>query len=77
MQSALDIVEELARLNEATRVRRGTMRVGRFAGVEPEALAFAFEAVTCERPPQVLLRGCLGTVRVVDVPSGAPLPRIC
>lgn len=28
-------------------------------------------------PPQVLIRGLLGAVRVVDEPSGAPLPRIC
>lgn len=33
--------------------------------------------VTGESAPQVLIRGLLGSVRVVDEPSGAPLPRIC
>jgi hydrogenase expression/formation protein HypE len=28
-------------------------------------------------PPQVLVRGPLGAVRILDEPSGAPLPRIC
>ena len=34
-------------------------------------------AVVDATPPQVLIRGLLGAVRVVDEPSGAPLPRIC
>jgi hydrogenase expression/formation protein HypE len=34
-------------------------------------------AVTDDRPPQVLVRGRLGTRRVLDEPRGAPLPRIC
>jgi len=33
--------------------------------------------VTPESPPEVCIRGLLGVVRVVDEPSGAPLPRIC
>jgi hydrogenase expression/formation protein HypE len=33
--------------------------------------------VVREPAGQVLMRGLLGTVRVVDEPSGAPLPRIC
>lgn len=28
-------------------------------------------------PPQVLVRGLLGATRVLDEPSGSPLPRIC
>ena len=28
-------------------------------------------------PPQVVVRGPLGRLRVLDEPSGAPLPRIC
>jgi hydrogenase expression/formation protein HypE len=39
--------------------------------------ASAIGEVTAESPPQVLIRGLLGSVRVVDEPSGAPLPRIC
>jgi hydrogenase expression/formation protein HypE len=33
--------------------------------------------VTAVTPPQVLVRGPLGAVRLLDEPSGAPLPRIC
>ena len=33
--------------------------------------------VSADPPPQVLVRGVLGTLRVLDEPSGAPLPRIC
>jgi hydrogenase expression/formation protein HypE len=33
--------------------------------------------ITANSPPQVLVRGPLGGLRVLDEPSGAPLPRIC
>jgi hydrogenase expression/formation protein HypE len=33
--------------------------------------------VTSSMPPQVLVRGPLGAQRVLDEPTGAPLPRIC
>jgi hydrogenase expression/formation protein HypE len=33
--------------------------------------------VTDTRPPQVLVRGPLSTLRVLDEPRGAPQPRIC
>lgn len=33
--------------------------------------------LTAALPPQVLVRGPLGSLRVLDEPSGAPLPRIC
>jgi hydrogenase expression/formation protein HypE len=33
--------------------------------------------VMAQSPPQVLIRGVLRTVRILDEPSGAPLPRIC
>lgn len=33
--------------------------------------------VTAAAPPQVLVRNALGVLRVLDEPSGAPLPRIC
>jgi len=46
MQSALELAEEQARSRGATRIHRITLRVGRLAGVEPEALAFAFDVVT-------------------------------
>ena len=46
MQSALELAEEQARLRGATRIHRITLRIGPLAGVEPEALAFAFDVVT-------------------------------
>jgi hydrogenase nickel incorporation protein HypA/HybF len=46
MLNALEIAEEQARQRGATRIHRIALRVGRLAGVEPEALAFAFDMVT-------------------------------
>jgi len=46
MQSALELAEEQARLRGAGRIHRITLRIGKLAGVEPEALAFAFHVVT-------------------------------
>lgn len=40
-----DIVETHARAHEADRVTRVRVEIGRFAGVEKPALAFAFDAV--------------------------------
>lgn len=40
-----DIVETQARAHEADRVTRVRVEIGRFAGVEKPALAFAFDAV--------------------------------
>ena len=42
MQDALGLALEEARRQGASRVHQLTLRVGRLAGVEPEALAFAF-----------------------------------
>lgn len=33
--------------------------------------------VAADMPPQVLVRGALGNLRILDEPNGAPLPRIC
>lgn len=48
MQCALEAAEEQARLCGATRIHRVTLRVGKLAGVESEALAFAFDVVTAD-----------------------------
>ena len=45
MQQALEIAEEQARLQGAACIHRLTLRVGAMSGAEPDALAFAFEAV--------------------------------
>jgi hydrogenase nickel incorporation protein HypA/HybF len=46
MQSALDVAIEHAQRQEATRIHTLTMRIGEIAGVVPEALEFAFDALT-------------------------------
>lgn len=48
MASAMDAVLEQARAHGATRVHRIVLRIGALAGVEPESLRFAFDAVTRE-----------------------------
>lgn len=45
-ESILQILEEEARAQGFVRVTRVRLEVGPFAGVEPEALRFGFEAVT-------------------------------
>lgn len=45
MQSALAAVLDQARTHQAARVNRIVLRIGRLAGVDPEALAFAFDVV--------------------------------
>jgi hydrogenase nickel incorporation protein HypA/HybF len=46
IQGALDLAIAEAGRQGAHHIHRITLRVGRLAGVEPEALAFAFEVVT-------------------------------
>jgi len=46
MESALAIVSREAASHGAARVERVTLRVGAISGVEPEALRFAFEALS-------------------------------
>ena len=46
MESALGIVQEQASAQHATRVDRLVIRIGALAGVDVEALRFAFQAVS-------------------------------
>ena len=46
IQGALDLAIAEAGRHGAHHIHRITLRVGRLAGVEPEALSFAFEVVT-------------------------------
>lgn len=46
MQNTLDIALEYAKRQGAAQIHRMTLRIGHLAGVEPEALAFAFDVVT-------------------------------
>lgn len=45
-ESLLQAMEESARSHAFTRVRRVRLQIGRFAGVELEALRFGFDVVT-------------------------------
>ena len=45
-QSLLEIVEEEARPYDGTRVTRILVRIGKLSAVVPDALRFAFEAIT-------------------------------
>jgi hydrogenase nickel incorporation protein HypA/HybF len=46
IESALEVIRREAATHHATRVERVVMHVGAISGAEPEALRFAFEAVT-------------------------------
>lgn len=46
MESALEVIRREADRHGARRVEHVTMRIGAISGVEPEALRFAFSAVT-------------------------------
>ncbi len=46
MESAIDAVLHQARVHQAQRVHRIVLRIGTLAGVEPDALRFAFDVVT-------------------------------
>ncbi|MDP1581309.1 MAG: hydrogenase maturation nickel metallochaperone HypA [Candidatus Didemnitutus sp.] len=46
MESALTVITREARAHHAQRVERITLRIGAISGVEPDALRFAFEAVS-------------------------------
>lgn len=45
METVRQIALEQARTHDATRIEAITLRIGSLAGVEPEALAFAFKVV--------------------------------
>jgi hydrogenase nickel incorporation protein HypA/HybF len=46
MQSAVDLAIDHASRQGAKRIHALTLRIGKLAGVEPDALRFAFEVVT-------------------------------
>lgn len=46
MQELLEIAQEQARQHQAHQIHALTVRIGTLAGVEPEALSFAFDVAT-------------------------------
>jgi hydrogenase nickel incorporation protein HypA/HybF len=46
MQDALELAETQARARGASRIHRITLRIGALSGVVPDALEFAFDAVS-------------------------------
>ena len=60
-----DIVLDQARAHEASRVKRVRVEIGRFSGVEKDALAFAFD---------IVMRGSLAegaALEMIDLPGKA------
>ena len=60
-----DVVEENARSHDVKRISRVRLEIGRFAGVEKPALAFAFD---------VVMRGSVAegaTLEMIDLPGRA------
>lgn len=62
-QTALEVAAESARGRGATRIHRLTLRVGDLSGVVPEALRFAFEALSPGTPAE----GAAFDIEVVPV----------
>lgn len=62
-EGVLQLVEETARREGASRVKTVVLEIGRLSSVEPEALAFCFEAVTRDS----LAAGAV--LEIVDVPG--------
>jgi hydrogenase nickel incorporation protein HypA/HybF len=52
MESALNLALEQARENRAVRIHALRLRIGALSGVVPEALEFAFEALTVGTPAE-------------------------
>lgn len=52
MQTALDLAAAHARSAGATRIHRICLRVGELSGVVPEALEFAFQALSAGGPAE-------------------------
>jgi hydrogenase nickel incorporation protein HypA/HybF len=71
MQDALDLALQETRSRGATRIHKMVLSVGRLAGVEPDALAFAFEAVAADTPAE----GADFTIEHVPVVCFCPVCR--
>jgi len=65
MESALDAVRRLAAAEGASGVGKIVLRVGAISGVEPDALRFAFDALS----PGTVARGA--TLEIETVPARA------
>lgn len=82
MESALQIVLRHAEEQHARRVTRIVLRIGDLAGVEPEALRFAFAAVTrgsladgaaLDIEPVAAAGYCPGCAREFEIPAGSAI----
>jgi hydrogenase nickel incorporation protein HypA/HybF len=62
-ESLLEIIEEQANVYNYRRVRTVWLEVGRFAGVECDALRFSFDVVMCES----LAEGA--KLNIIDIPG--------
>ena len=63
MATVIDLAVDRARLEGAQQIHRLTLRIGRLAGVEPEALSLAFEVLTAG----TLAEGAVLEIETVEV----------
>ncbi|WP_018610609.1 hydrogenase maturation nickel metallochaperone HypA [Uliginosibacterium gangwonense] len=78
VESVLELIEDSARSNGVTRVKKVVLEIGQLANVEPEAMSFCFEAVTrgsiaegaiLEMLASPGLAWCMSCQRSVEIPS--------
>lgn len=80
-----DIIVDAARANKAAKIARVRVEIGRFAGVEKDALAFAFDVVMrgspaegadlvmLDLPGRAMCYGCGEEVEIMDRLDPCPL----
>ena len=83
-ENVLQIIEEAAQAQGFSRVKTVVLEIGRLAAVEPEAMAFCFDAVirdSCaegaalkivELPGEGWCAACAATVPITDIPATCP-----
>lgn len=83
-ENVLQIIEDAAQVQGFTRVKTVVLEIGRLAAVEPQAMAFCFDAVTrgscaegaaleiVELPGAGWCAGCATTVAITDLLAACP-----
>ncbi len=79
------VIEDQARIHNVSKIKRVRVEIGRFAGVETQALHFAFdvvmrgsvaegaELVTLELPGRALCYDCMKEVEIADRLDPCPI----
>lgn len=77
-ESIVQIIEEQARVQDFTRVRRVVLRIGALAAVDPEALRFCFDAVAAHgvaRGAELDIRDVPGVAWCMPCAARVPVAR--